>query len=98
MLPDIDFSKVFDSNNAVIVGSPRPRYVFENGKVTNMVDGYVYPVSDGRHLQSVVVAGDLRRFGRYESISLIHPRFTYVSKNRELMAMADDIRGVEKNE
>lgn len=98
LLTDIDFLKVFDSNSAVVVGSPRPRYVFEDGKITNMVDGYVYPVSDGRHLQNVIVAGDLRKFKKYESILLIRPRFTYISKNRELMAMADDIRGAEKNE
>lgn len=98
LLPDIDFSQVFDLSNAVVVGNPRPRYVFQNGKITDMIDGYVYPVSDGKHLQNVAVAGDLRKFKRYEAILLIRPRFTYISKNRELMAMADDIRGVEKNE
>lgn len=97
LLPDIDFSQVFDLSNAVVVGNPRPRYVFQDGKITDMIDGYVYPVSDGRHIQNVAVAGDLRKFGGYESVSLVRPRFTYMSKNRELMAIADDIKGAEKN-
>ena len=92
LLSDIQFSRALDVKSLVVVGNPRPRFVFDNGKVTDTIDGYLYPLSDGIHIQTVFVSGVLRKFDKYESISLIRPRFTYVSKNRELMASADDIQ------
>lgn len=97
LLSDIQFSKVVDTKSLVVVGNPRPRFVFDNGKVTDTIDGYMYPLSDGVCVQTVFVSGNLRKFGRYEAVALVRPRFTYVSKTRELMAAADDIQGVGKN-
>lgn len=97
LLSDIQFSRALDVKSLVVVGNPRPRFVFDNGKVTDTIDGYLYPLSDGVHIQTVFVSGVLRKFGRYEAITLVRPRFTYVSKTRELMAVADDIQGVENH-
>lgn len=97
LLTDIQLSNVLDIDNLVVVGNPRPRYVFKDGQVTDDINGYVYPVSDGKFLQSVFVAGGRRNLGTYQRVKLINPSFTYVAKNREVMASSDDIRGL-KNE
>lgn len=92
-IQNINFSSVLNENNIVVVGLPQPRYVFDDeGHVTSDVQGYMYPISDGSNLQTVYVEGKVRKFGTYEAVRLVNPRFTYINKNRELMASADDIQ------
>lgn len=93
LISNINFYSVVNPDNVVVVGIPQPRYVFEEGKITDKIQGYLYPISDGVNIQSVFVEGKLKKFNVYEPVELINPRFTYVNKNRELMASADDIQG-----
>lgn len=97
LINSINFFSVINPDNVVVVGVPQPRYVFEDGKVTEKIQGYLYPISDGINIQSVFVEGTLKKFGVYEAVRLINPRFTYVNKNRELMASADDIQSRGNN-
>lgn len=93
LISNINFFSVINPDNVVVVGIPQPRYVFDNeGHVTSDIQGYLYPISDGINLQTVYVEGKIRKFGTYEAVRLVNPRFTYLSKNRELMASADDIQ------
>lgn len=93
LVSNINFFSVINPDNVVVVGVPQPRYVFDDeGHVTSDIQGYTYPISDGVNLQTVYVEGKARKFGTYEAVRLVNPRFTYLNKNRELMASADDIQ------